>query len=765
MGVELIKDSKGKPHMVFDKDKSKEDEIMGEKVDDYEILQVLGEGSFGFVAKVKSRINHKIYAIKQINLTKLKSDKERQLCENEITILKNLNHPSITKYYKSIKENNFLYTVMEFMNNGDLSGLIKAHKILNKPINEEKLWNIFIQAMKSLVFIHSKNLIHRDIKPENLFISNDGTVKLGDFGVSASIVDSNKFENIKKELISNWVCSGTCVGTPPFMSPEMLKKNTYDLNTDVYSMGCTFFESMFWIYPRTPIMDIAALFSNQDIMKLVDLPIKHNNNYYSKELVDIIYKMIEIDKNKRPNSEQILKMLIYEFNKKYAKNSNISSVLSCLYSYQEFTELFLNNQQYINDNSNTKPISFTYLFGINAINDQVNEDWNNSLCSIRGILSKENILYEGNKEIDPKYTLSFLLGKLHNELNFGKNNYIPSFKLLFSNESKTQELSQIDFSNKNNALNYFITQFKQNNNSIISNNFYGIMKIKTVCSKCQLVTYTYDTFDHLSFNLDIVKKYIKQQNQVDITNLFNIQNNIMLNLGTDKYIICRRCKVNTPHLQRRQFNSFPRFLIICLDRGSECQNKMNVLYGLDLNLGGQCENMNCANNFRLIGMIKRLDKGDKEHYISLYFDYRNNIWVCRDGSNLYSVNNNPFNHTQGIVVMLFYIENKINNNNNNYVRMNSVIPNFNMNNQQLYGNSNNNINSNRRVSNNNVNYNNNNNMMAFSNDNLNNGNSKIYNNNNNNNIMVNNGGNMILNNGYNNRNGTQNVPSNLNAFY
>ena len=166
MGVELIKDSKGKPHMVFDKDKSKEDEIMGEKVDDYEILQVLGEGSFGFVAKVKSRINHKIYAIKQINLTKLKSDKERQLCENEITILKNLNHPSITKYYKSIKENNFLYTVMEFMNNGDLSGLIKAHKILNKPINEEKLWNIFIQAMKSLVYIHSQNVVHRDIKPE-----------------------------------------------------------------------------------------------------------------------------------------------------------------------------------------------------------------------------------------------------------------------------------------------------------------------------------------------------------------------------------------------------------------------------------------------------------------------------------------------------------------------------------------------------------------------------------------------------------------------
>ena len=59
MGVELMKDAKGKSHMVFNKDKSKKDDLMGEKVDDFEILQVLGEGSFGFVAKAKSRLNHK----------------------------------------------------------------------------------------------------------------------------------------------------------------------------------------------------------------------------------------------------------------------------------------------------------------------------------------------------------------------------------------------------------------------------------------------------------------------------------------------------------------------------------------------------------------------------------------------------------------------------------------------------------------------------------------------------------------------------------
>ena len=310
MGVELIKDSKGKQHMVFDKDKSSEDCLMGDKVDDFEILQVLGEGSFGFVAKAKSRLNHKIYAIKQINFATLKGEKAIGLCENEIVTLKNLNHSLITKYYKSIKEGNCLYIIMEFMDNGDLSGLIKAHKILNKPIEEKKLWDIFIQAMKSLEYIHSNNLVHRDIKPENLFISNDGTVKLGDFGVAASIIENNNiqnnFQNLQKQLISNWVCKGTCVGTPPFMSPEMLKRTTYDLNTDVYSMGCTFFEAMFWMFPRKPVMDIAAILGGGEMMKLVDMPIQNNKDYYSKELVDIIYLMIEKDNKRRPNSQEIL---------------------------------------------------------------------------------------------------------------------------------------------------------------------------------------------------------------------------------------------------------------------------------------------------------------------------------------------------------------------------------------------------------------------------------------------------------------------------
>jgi len=105
MGVELMKDQKGKYHMVFSKDVSKEDLLMGDKIDNYEILQVLGEGSFGYVAKAKSRINHKIYAIKKLNFSSAQKKKEIELVENEVAILRNLNHPLITKYYKSFSNN------------------------------------------------------------------------------------------------------------------------------------------------------------------------------------------------------------------------------------------------------------------------------------------------------------------------------------------------------------------------------------------------------------------------------------------------------------------------------------------------------------------------------------------------------------------------------------------------------------------------------------------------------------------------------------
>ena len=163
MEVLLIRDLKGNEHLVLKKDEQNEINEMGNKVDDFEILQVLGEGSFGYIAKVKSLINHNIYAMKKIDISKIEEEKVKKLMENETKILSDLNSPMIVKYYKTFKEDGALFIVMEYMDNGDLGGILKANKALEKPIPEEKLYDIFIQSMRGLSYLHSLNVIHREL--------------------------------------------------------------------------------------------------------------------------------------------------------------------------------------------------------------------------------------------------------------------------------------------------------------------------------------------------------------------------------------------------------------------------------------------------------------------------------------------------------------------------------------------------------------------------------------------------------------------------
>ena len=764
MGVELIKDQKGKNHMVFNKDISKEDLLMGEKIDDYEILQVLGEGSFGYVAKAKSRLNHKIYAIKQLKFSSEQKKKEIEMVENEVAILKNLEHPLITKYYKSFKEGDCLYMVMEFMDNGDLGKLIKGHKTLNKPIEEERIWNIFIQCLKSLEFVHSKGIIHRDIKPENLFISNDGTIKIGDFGVSANFKNKNNqqgpdknkeviqnmqnLQNIQKmanmQMIGKIDCKGTVVGTAPFMSPEMIKNVEYDLTTDVYSMGCSFFETMYWSYPRLPSMDIQGLIEGKNILKLIDNKIKFNKDVYSKELVNLVMKMIEIKKEIRPDSTTILNLFISEYNKKYCKSSSIGSVLTCLYTYPEIIQYFINqnNVQILSKIPNS--ISYAFLYGLNSIfsiNMNNGEDWKTTLFKIRSILSNHNSVYQSDNEINPRMFLSFLFGRIHKELNLKKGGYQNPFSSLFSLEINNQgNINNINYSNKEESYNYFIQNFKENNDSLISNNFYGNMKTKTVCLNCQLTTYTYNSFNYITFNLDLIKKYLFKKNfqnmynQLNINQCFIIQNDILVEISNLSRH-CRNCKQNSRHSERKQFRTFPRYLIVALDRGADCENKNKIYYNDMLDLSGQSDNPASFSYFMLKGIVKRMDTIKKEHYISIYFDFNQKSWIVRDDTQITKIAS-PLAHNQGIEVMFFY-EAIINNNNNNNVinTMNSNM-NINLNNVGMGGmNQNqNNMNGNGMGMNNiNTNMSNFNNNMSMNN-NMNNNNMNMNNMNNYNNM-------------------------------
>ena len=644
MEVLLIRDIKGKEQLVFKRDKGNELDDMGSKVDDFEILQVLGEGSFGYIAKVKSRLNHKIYAMKKIDISKIKEEKVTKLMMNETKILSDLNNPLIVKYYKTFNEDGALFILMEFMDNGDIGGIFKASKTLEKPIPEEKIYDIFIQSMKALTYIHSLNLIHRDIKPDNLFITVDGNVKLGDFGVSAALKkedenkNNNNFNNVSelnrnKEIsVGNITSSNTVVGTPLYMSPEMLNYLKYDLKTDVYSMGVTFFILCYWDFPRKPAMDL-----NLEL-KIVDLPIQHNENFYSPELKNIILKMIEKDKSKRPTSEQALNMLIQEFNKKYAKVSSIGSVLCGLYSLKELSDYFTKNenQTFIQNNKQNKPISFSFLYGINCIKNIVNIDWNSSLYNIKSIFTEDNNIYSENKEMDPRHILSYLLRKMNKELAQQKNNI---------QRADTIDLEDI---NKDKALQKFLNL--SFNNSPIFQFFYGLMKSKSLCCKCNTTTYSFNYYYFVSFNVELVLN--TQQMNPSIEQLFNIQNNVLVKLHQAHHKNCNNCKCVQEFLQRKQFYTLPPFLIVCLDRGYNCEFKSKISYNLQLNLANEVEKK-MITFYELTAIVKRADRNDKEHYICIYKDFNVNSWVLRDDSKTFKLNS-PFDSNEGIEMIFFY---------------------------------------------------------------------------------------------------------------
>ena len=480
--------------------------------------------------------------------------------------------------------------------------------------------------------------------------------------------------------------------------------------------------------------------------------------------------MIELKKEIRPDSSTILNLFINGYNKKYSKSSNIGSVLCCLYSYPELIQYFKDQNNEKNISCNPNSISYAFLYGLNSLlNSNLNamnkEDWKTSVFKIRSILSYHYSMYHENIELNPRFFLSFLLGRIHNELNLKKGSYQNPFTSLFSgdiNDMQKSMMNSINYSKKDESYKYFINNFNENNNSIISNNFYGNMKTKTVCLKCQLTTYSFTAFNFVTFNMDLVQKYLIKHNyqnlmnQLNILHCFTMQNDTLINMSNfSRY--CRNCHSNQEHSERKQFYTFPRNLIICLDRGADCENKTKVFYNEILDLTGRYDNPNSFNYYMLKGIVKRMDTDNKEHYISIYYDFNQKSWIVKDDSQIQKINS-PFDHKQGFEVIIFY-EALMNNNNNNNMNnngnmINTLNSNMNINLQNLGMNNQNMNNQNMNMtnmSNNNMNMTNmsnnmnNMNMNNMGNNNMNNMNMTNMGNNNMNNMNMTNMGNNAMN--------------------
>ena len=385
--------------------------------DNKDEIKTIGSGSFGKVYLSKNILDNKIYAIKHMDKNKLiKLLHSLKGIYHEIDIQSRIEHENIIKILYAYEDKESFDLVMEYAQNGNLFHYIRK----NNGLNELQSFQLFIQVVNAVNFLHKNDLIHRDIKPENILLfnkkkeKNNFLVKLCDFGWCVKLDGETR---------------KTFCGTTEYMSPELIEHRGYNKEIDVWSLGILLYEM---IHGYSPFRPNKPKFNEKDVFENIK---KHNLKFgkkVSERCKNLIYNLLAFNKNKRYKVEDIYNS---EFVQYYAKNKiTIPSINKIQFDIvNNVNKKMIRSLSKVNDNRNKKNF-FNRIkkFSNSFVNKIPNDVYSlvNTKRNSRTLKSNESKLLLSSRSSDKINIISYIKAINKNNKNqrnkYKKNNIIKT---------------------------------------------------------------------------------------------------------------------------------------------------------------------------------------------------------------------------------------------------------------------------------------------------------------------------------------------------